>query len=209
VAGEVNTYTHNSCYEFHGLSTNDGTEAKEVALSCWTDSISQFVSHYAVLTLPQLRAISVVHHLGGLPRKPAMLQELICHRCSDECPGQSRYLLFSKRTHRRNSPFKIIEEVAQPAALDDDVPTIGSMDNLGIMPLVFMNEILVDMEDGTQFCSTYLLNKEFKFAETVTTLTLSHIYLVNMDVKYVAVHTIKLAALVTFFIFRSNILLCS
>ncbi|KAJ7220410.1 hypothetical protein C8J57DRAFT_1254240 [Mycena rebaudengoi] len=56
------------------------------------------------------------------------------------------------------------------------------------MPLAFMNKILVDMEDSTQFCSTYLLNKEFKFAETVTTLTLSHIYLANMDVNIQIIH---------------------
>ncbi|KAJ7224995.1 hypothetical protein C8J57DRAFT_1252983 [Mycena rebaudengoi] len=61
------------------------------------------------------------------------------------------------------------------------------------------NEILVDVDDGTQFCSTYLLNKDFELSETVTDSTLTRIHLADMDVKYIAVHSSSLAGLVSLF----------
>jgi hypothetical protein len=58
---------------------------------------------------------------------------------------------------------------------------------------------LVDVDDGTQFCSTYLLNKDFELSETVTDSTLTRIHLADMDVKYIAVHSSSLAGLVSLF----------
>ncbi|KAJ7216139.1 hypothetical protein C8J57DRAFT_1255387 [Mycena rebaudengoi] len=158
-------------------------EADANMLSCPCDDTAAFVAHYTQLSMAELNSIAHVHLVGDVPKKPAMRQELIRHSCGDECPGQGNRLLFSRIPRKRNGPFKVIERSSLPAdAMGVDGPTIESMDNLRIMPVAFTNDIVVDIEDGTHFCSAYLLNKNFEFAEIVTDM-----------------HTSSLAKLVSYF----------
>ncbi|KAJ7262425.1 hypothetical protein C8J57DRAFT_1231793 [Mycena rebaudengoi] len=191
---KISTFTLNAHYTFAGIDTEKKADANTLSCSC--DDIAAFVAHYTQSSMTELKSIARVHRIGEVPKKPAMRQELIRHSGGDECPGQGKSLLFSRIPRKRNGPFKVIERSSLPAdAMDVDKPTIESMDNLRIMPVAFTNDIVVDIEDGTHFCSTYLLHKIFEFAKIVSDMTLRQIHLADMDIKFVAVHASSLANL--------------
>jgi hypothetical protein len=70
---------------------------------CRIRDVARFVSMFAPLTVSDLRALAVCHHLPAMSRKPNLLEALLKHSCQSIC--ELDCLLFKPILRPRLGPF--------------------------------------------------------------------------------------------------------
>ncbi|KAJ7106257.1 hypothetical protein C8R44DRAFT_745328 [Mycena epipterygia] len=105
--------------------------------------------------------------------------------------------VFLKRAYPRSAPFipHEISAVAGPA----QSMTLESMKDLNALPVLFNNNIQVNVKDGVTHVSTYLLNSSYDFVEVMNSVTLPTLYHADMGVKFIAVALTSMSSLVSFY----------
>ncbi|KAJ7508030.1 hypothetical protein B0H11DRAFT_2185129 [Mycena galericulata] len=112
-------------------------------------------------------AIAMAHGLPIIHRKPNLLKTLMQHTCDNSCDGDG-FLLERTEFEPRYEPFL---SRTLPVSVPDTAPTFQSADDLDVLPVSLSNETVVDTGDGTEFVSTYKLNRCFNYVGLVTDRT--------------------------------------
>ncbi|KAJ7127828.1 hypothetical protein C8R44DRAFT_873612 [Mycena epipterygia] len=130
---------------------------------CYCPSLAQFVIHYLSLNTAQLLTLSRHHRIQVREEsnKLFLIQQLSCHDCANHC--SPTYLVFIKRLYPHATPF--VPHNITPVAPPTQALTLTEMADLNTLPVIFNNEIQVDVDDGITHASTYLLNSSFDFVE--------------------------------------------
>ncbi|KAK7038371.1 hypothetical protein R3P38DRAFT_2515926, partial [Favolaschia claudopus] len=117
------------------------------------------------------------------------------HLCNNLCDGDT--LVFLQRKHQRSGVFNVNKtKVDVPTTISEKITSIG---DLNVLPVLLNNDIQVDVKDGVEHVSTYLLNSSYQFVEILTKESLLTLHPADMGVKFIVVHTTNVSALVSLY----------
>ncbi|KAJ7121199.1 hypothetical protein C8R44DRAFT_736873 [Mycena epipterygia] len=181
--GAITTFNLNRSYDFTDIG-DERTVAETYSSSpghsvFHCNSISVFTQMFLTLSAEQLNRIAISHYI---------VVPLAC---------TTNLLVFLKRAYPRSAPF-IPHEILVIAVPTQSL-TLESMNDLNALPVLFKNDIQVDVEDGITHSSTYLLNSSYDFIEVVNSVTLPTLYHADMGVKFIAVAQTSMSSLVSFY----------
>ncbi|KAJ7084717.1 hypothetical protein C8R44DRAFT_894147 [Mycena epipterygia] len=181
--GAITTFSLNRSYDFTDIG-DECTVAETYSSSpghsvFHCNSISVFTQMFLTLSAEQLNRIAILHYI---------VVPLAC---------TTNLLVFLKRAYPRSAPF-ILHEILVIAVPTQSL-TLESMNDLNALPVLFKNDIQVDVEDGITHVSTYLLNSSYDFVEVVNSVTLPTLYHADMGVKFIAVAQTSMSSLVSFY----------
>ncbi|KAJ7431457.1 hypothetical protein B0H11DRAFT_1941683 [Mycena galericulata] len=201
VTGTITTYNLNRNFQLvaSGSFTNMeklylGSETTRILCRC--KDIAQFVSLYLHLNKSQLDELTTHHHLPSCARKPNAVRALMTHACHVGC--SPLFLVFEHTSRFRKEPF--IPRILPDQISDADVPLkLRSLDDLDVLPMTLSNDILVDVDDGTTFISTYKLNRSFDYMGIVTEATVKTLFSADMDTLYLPAFSADVATFVSLY----------
>ncbi|KAJ7104991.1 hypothetical protein C8R44DRAFT_746229 [Mycena epipterygia] len=178
-------------------SINDMYSRSAEHTICYCPSLAQFLIHYLSLSTAQLLTLSRHHRIQVQEESNKLfpIQQLSRHDCASHC--SSTYLVFIKRLYPCTTPF--VPHNITPVALPTQALTLTEMADLNTLPVIFNNEIQVDVDDGITHASTYLLNSSFDFVEVVSPVTLITLHHADIGVKFTAVAPHCIASLVSMY----------
>jgi hypothetical protein len=148
--GDVSTYNLNRHFEF--VTIGDGPTMELMYGNstshsiCRTSRLADFVGHFVHLNVGQLNSIATSHAaqtVNSDADKPALIQSLLCHACSDSCDAD--HLVFIGRLYPREGQFN-------PHSVSEDTQPEGgsytSMSDLDVFPILMDNHMQVDEGDS-------------------------------------------------------------
>ncbi|KAJ7304701.1 hypothetical protein DFH08DRAFT_825279 [Mycena albidolilacea] len=203
--GTISTFPLNKLFEFSAIGDAVSMQAAYGSSNghtiCECSDIGKFGSMSLYLTVAQLSStIAQAHFIASGVKKSSLLHAIYHHKCTDSCALQP--LVFIRSMHDRPGPFTPQIIVFRPE--NSLSPTLSSMDDLTVLPVMLNNDIQVGPRDRTDFISTYLLNYSYNFVEIITALTLQSLHRADMGMKFVAVHTTSISGFVPMYQYLQN-----
>ncbi|KAJ7500715.1 hypothetical protein B0H11DRAFT_1908589 [Mycena galericulata] len=144
----------------------------------------------------QLDQLASQHHLPPSVRKPNLVRALMKHTCNGECTANT--LVFEQTPRPRKEPFlarTLPDEISETGG----PLTLQTLDDLDVLPMTLSNEILVDVDDGVTFISTYKLNRSFDYEGIVTEESVKALFSADMDSVYVPAFSPDIATFVSLY----------